>query len=123
MRLSILFGLIVSTAALPTTPPTTRDTSIQLMEFCTNINFHGSCAIAVPFDTQMPTPCADFQPPFANSLSSAKGISLGYTCFIFSGTGCQGNKKVISGTIPSFLDASFDFNDQALSWYCDGVPI
>ncbi|KAJ7573656.1 hypothetical protein C8J56DRAFT_1173414 [Mycena floridula] len=92
---------------------------IELMEMCTDTGFHGLCAIAVPHDTQMPTPCANMSDDFAAKVSAARGITDGYTCFLYSQPNCVGVMLTVSGSIPDFLDDAIEYNDRAMSWYCD----
>ncbi|KAF8158803.1 hypothetical protein K438DRAFT_1986217 [Mycena galopus ATCC 62051] len=65
--------------------------------------------------------CANMTPPFVASISSAHGVTDGYTCFLYPELNCQGTRLVISGQIPDFLDPSINFNDKALSWSCGSV--
>ncbi|KAJ7906082.1 hypothetical protein B0H13DRAFT_1881025 [Mycena leptocephala] len=74
--------------------------------------------VSPPFDSAHPLGCAPLQAPYAGNISSAHGVTDGYTCFLYPQLGCLGTRLVISGQIPDFRAASVNFNDKALSWSC-----
>jgi hypothetical protein len=114
---------------------------VGLAVFCTDINYGGSCVEIVepPFTGE--GGCASTSTIFTKSISSAHGVTDGYTCFLYpwvlrlsyqygalkmlntyfllcSEINCQGKRLVISGQMPDFRVPSINFNDKALSWSC-----
>ncbi|KAJ7601150.1 hypothetical protein C8J56DRAFT_880677 [Mycena floridula] len=118
---SVVLALISAVAAAPSL---VARAPVPLGEVCTDINFGGSCVVfeaAAPFTAGHPSGCAANTAPFIKSISSARGLTDGYTCFLYSESNCQGTRLVISGQIPDFRAASVNFNDKALSWSCDSA--
>ncbi|KAJ7931797.1 hypothetical protein B0H13DRAFT_1857762 [Mycena leptocephala] len=92
----------------------------ELAVICTDINYGGNCIefVSPPFDSAHPLGCAPLQAPYACNISSAHGVTDGYSSFLYPQLGCLGTRLVISGQIPDFRAASVNFNDKALSWSC-----
>ncbi|KAF7365864.1 hypothetical protein MVEN_00460900 [Mycena venus] len=118
---TVTLSLVAAVLAAPSAMLVPR-AAVPLGVICTDINFKGSCVtftVAAPFDAaHSPTGCADMTAPFIRSVSSAHGVTDGYTCFLYSELGCVGERLVISGQIPDFTAPSVNFNDKALSWNC-----
>ncbi|KAF7339142.1 hypothetical protein MVEN_01991000 [Mycena venus] len=110
-----------SDSCLPGSGTTTGSSDIaELAVICTDINYGGNCIefVSPPFDSAHPLGCAPLKAPYAGNISSAHGVTDGYTCFLYPQLGCLGTRLVISGQIPDFRAASVNFNDKALSWSC-----
>ncbi|KAJ7031635.1 hypothetical protein C8F04DRAFT_1397146 [Mycena alexandri] len=101
-------GLVNAKApAIDTLLPRTAG-AIGLGVVCTGVNFTGSCVefVSAPFDAaHSPGGCAASGAPFVESVSSARGVIDGYTCFLFSEANCQGTRFVISGQIPNAVES------------------
>ncbi|KAJ7601148.1 hypothetical protein C8J56DRAFT_27319 [Mycena floridula] len=118
---SVVLVLISVVAAAPSL---VARAPVAMGEICTDINFGGSCVVfeaPAPFIAGHPFGCPAMTAPFIKSVSSARGLTDGYTCFLYSELNCQGTRLVISGQIPNFRAASVNFNDKALSWSCDSA--
>ncbi|KAF8180549.1 hypothetical protein K438DRAFT_1976736 [Mycena galopus ATCC 62051] len=121
MRSSFAAILAVISVALAAPATLVAKQEIGLAVFCTDINFEGDCVEveSQPFHGQ--GGCANLAAPYIDSISSARGVTDGYTCFLYSGLDCTGSSLVVSGQIPDFLAASVNFNDKAVSWSCGSV--
>ncbi|KAJ7836272.1 hypothetical protein B0H14DRAFT_3460836 [Mycena olivaceomarginata] len=113
---AILF-LVSAALAAPAVVP---KANVGYAVFCTDINYGGSCVEVVEPASTVPYNggCANTTPPFTKSISSAHGVTDGYTCFLYPELNCGGTRLVISGQIPDFRVASVNFNDKAQSWSC-----
>lgn len=64
---------------------------VELMKYCTDVQFGGSCettyypsAALVPVESVDGIECfANFTSPYAASISSAEGLTNGFTCFLY----------------------------------------
>ncbi|KAJ7831648.1 hypothetical protein B0H13DRAFT_2430623, partial [Mycena leptocephala] len=114
---TVILSIISVTLAAPTTL-VPKASVVGLAVFCTDINYGGSCVEIVepPFTGE--GGCASTSPIFTKSISSAHGVTDGYTCFLYPEINCQGKRLVISGQMPDFRVPSINFNDKALSWRC-----
>ncbi|KAJ6532861.1 hypothetical protein DFH09DRAFT_1370131 [Mycena vulgaris] len=94
---------------------------VLLAVICTDVNFAGSCVTIVspaPFDSAHPIACAPMTAPFIKSVSSTRGMTDGYTCFLYPELNCGGTRLVVSEKISDFRAAVVNFNDKVLSWNC-----
>ncbi|KAJ7289444.1 hypothetical protein C8J57DRAFT_1277706 [Mycena rebaudengoi] len=127
MHLSTIISLFAGIVAVSAAPSALVPRApVLLGEVCTDINFKGSCITFVaagPFTAGTPGAhgCADNTAPFIKTISSARGLTDGYTCFLYSELKCAGKRVVISGQIPDFRAPNINFNDKALSWSCDSA--
>ncbi|KAF7368342.1 hypothetical protein MVEN_00155700 [Mycena venus] len=117
------FAVIISLVTMAFAVPAAivpKASTVGLAVFCTDINFQGSCVEVVepPFTDTPEAGCANMGAPFVKSISSARGVTDGYTCFLYPELNCKGTRLVVSGQIPDFRAPSVNFNDKALSWSC-----
>ncbi|KAJ7058498.1 hypothetical protein C8F01DRAFT_292317 [Mycena amicta] len=113
----VILSLVTVGAVIAAPAPTV----IGLAVICTAVDFNGSCIQFVspePFDSAHPSGCVPMTAPFSKSVSSARGVTNGYTCFLYADLACATKPLVISGQIPNFLSPSVDFNDKAVAWSC-----
>ncbi|KAF7378184.1 hypothetical protein MSAN_00242900 [Mycena sanguinolenta] len=116
--IAVILSLMSVAFAAPAIVP---KANVGLAVFCTDINFGGSCVEIVEPAFSGEGGCANNTPPFVKSISSARGVTDGYTCFLYPELNCQGTRLVISGQIPDFRVPSINFNDKAVSWSCGSV--
>ncbi|KAJ6476637.1 hypothetical protein DFH09DRAFT_1216383 [Mycena vulgaris] len=118
---TVILSFISAALAAPAVL-TPKATTVGMAVVCTDINFGGRCVefVSGPLHVDL-AGCANMDPTFQKSISSAHGVTDGYTCFLYPEQNCKGTRLVVSGQIPDFRAPSVNFNDKAQSWACGSV--
>ncbi|KAJ7639945.1 hypothetical protein DFH06DRAFT_1478001 [Mycena polygramma] len=95
---------------------------VPLSVICTNTDYRDTCVKLLshaPFVSGQPIGCAHMTAPFIQNPSTGHSATDGYTCFLYPAAGCVGERLVINGQIPMFVDPGKTFYDKALSCFKD----
>ncbi|KAJ6471607.1 hypothetical protein C8R47DRAFT_1222135 [Mycena vitilis] len=95
---------------------------VPLSVRCTNTDYTDTCAKLLshaPLVSRRPIGCAHMTAPFIQNPSTGHSATDGYTCYLYPAAGCVGERLLINGQIPMFVDPGKTFNDKALSCFKD----
>ncbi|KAJ7479667.1 hypothetical protein FB451DRAFT_1556536 [Mycena latifolia] len=117
--LSLIAAAVVAPSALAPRAVVPRAV-VPLAEICTDVNFKGSGITIVspgPFDSAHPIGCGPMTAPFIKSIFSARGITDGYTFFLYPELNCGGTRL----TDAIICRVNDDWEDYHAEWSVDTI--